>query len=133
MRRMALTAGAGVALGWLAGFFLDPESGKRRRRLVVDRPTGFLKQKAAHLRKQPKEQTNDATLAAKVESELFRPADIPKGNIDVNAEDGVVYLRGEVDSPELMDELEEQARRIQGVRGVENLLHLPGQPAPMHH
>jgi osmotically-inducible protein OsmY len=42
-------------------------------------------------------------------------------------------LRGEVDSWEIVDDLVEQARAVQGVRDVENLLHLPGQPAPTHH
>ena len=117
-------------LGWLAGYLLDRSPDKRRR---VTARVHALKQKATHLREEEKEQPNDATLAAKVESELFRPADVPKGTIDVNAEDGVVYLRGEVGSTQLIDELEERVRKIQGVRGVENLLHLPGQQAPMHH
>jgi osmotically-inducible protein OsmY len=136
----------GVVLGWIAGFFFDKDQGKRRRRLAVDRTGGFfrrrvraavragrmagataygLKQKATHLHEQPKPQPNDATLKAKVESELFRPAYIPKGKIDVNAEDGVVYLRGEADTPEMINELVERARKIQGVREVENLLHVP--------
>jgi osmotically-inducible protein OsmY len=41
-------------------------------------------------------------------------------------------LRGEVDSPELIDDLVVRARKVQGVQDVENLLHTPGQPAPMH-
>jgi osmotically-inducible protein OsmY len=84
-----------------------------------------MKQKTTHRHEKPKPQPNDATLKAKVESELFRPADIPKGKIDVNAENGVVYLRGEADSQEMINELVERARKIQGVREVESLLHLP--------
>ena len=38
---------------------------------------------------------DDATLAHKVETELFRPADAPKGQVSVNVNDGVVELRGE--------------------------------------
>lgn len=139
-------AGVGAALGWLAGFFFDKDQGRRRRHLAVDRSGGFLRrrmrgaaragravkanaygirQKATHLHEEPKPQPNDATLKAKVESELFRPADIPKGKIDVNAEDGVVYLRGEADTPEMISQLVERTRKIQGVREVESLLHLP--------
>ena len=57
---------------------------------------------------------------------------MPKGQIDVNAEDGVVVLRGEVERPELIKDLEEKTRSVQGVKDVENLLHTPGTEAPMH-
>jgi osmotically-inducible protein OsmY len=145
--------GVGAVAGALAALFLDPQSGKRRRRALVDRTAGFfrrifrktshaargvaadasgLKQKATHLRERPKEQPNDATLAAKVESEVFRDAAMPKGQVDVNAENGVVVLRGQVDQPELIDELERRVRKVQGVMDVENLLHLPSTKAPMH-
>src|SRR3954465_12445060 len=40
---------------------------------------------------------DDVTLTQKVESELYREAGAPKGRISVNAADGVVQLRGEVD------------------------------------
>jgi osmotically-inducible protein OsmY len=91
-----------------------------------------VKQKATHLREEPKELT-DPTLAAKVETELFRDADVPKGQIDVNVQEGVVQLRGEVPSEDMMKALVEKARSVQGVLEVESLLHLPGQEAPMHH
>jgi hypothetical protein len=32
----------------------------------------------------------------------------------------------------LISELEERVRKVQGVQGVENLLHVPGTPAPTH-
>jgi hypothetical protein len=60
------------------------------------------------------------------------PADSPKGAVDVNAQRGIIQLRGEVESPELIDELVAKTRKIQGVLEVENLLHTPGTPAPMH-
>ena len=88
-----------------------------------------MKQKATHLREEPKD-FDDVTLARKVETEIFRPEDAPKGSVNVNVENGVVYLRGEVERPELIDDLVGRARSVQGVREVENLLHLPGTPAP---
>jgi osmotically-inducible protein OsmY len=148
MRKVALLAAAAAGIAWL----LDPESGRRRRALLRDRVAAFfrrsarrggraargvaseaygLKQKATHLREQPKD-FDDGTLKAKVETELFRAADSPKGRVNVNAQRGVVQLRGEVESPELIDELVARARSVQGVQEVENLLHLPGSPAPMH-
>jgi osmotically-inducible protein OsmY len=146
----ALAAVAGAILA----FFLDPSSGRRRRAMMGQRVPGFfrhrgraagrvgrgaaaevygLKQKATHLREERKPTPNDPTLARKVETEIFRAADVPKGQINVLARDGVVELRGEVPRPEMIDELVEKTRSVQGVRDVENLLHLPGTPAPTHH
>ena len=147
MRRIALVGAVGAALM----YFLDPQQGRRRRSMGRDRTAAFFRrgfrrlergargayaevygvtQKVTHLREEEKEQPDDVTLARKVETEIFRDPNVPKGNINVNAEDGVVYLRGEADRPELIEELEEAVRKIQGVKGVENLLHLPGTPAP---
>lgn len=66
---------------------------------------------------------DDVTLARKVESELFRPSDVPKGSISVNVNDGVVELRGELPDQQQIDELGEGARKIAGVKDVRNLLH----------
>jgi BON domain len=147
MKFFALFAAVGAALA----YFLDPQNGKRRRHMTVDRVGGFFRRrghdvgragravgseaygvakKATHLREERKPQPNDATLTSKVESEIFRAADVSKGRISVNSERGVVYLRGEVESPDLIDELEQRARKVQGVRDVENLLHVPGSQAP---
>jgi osmotically-inducible protein OsmY len=136
-----------AALGAALVYFLDPDNGKRRRKVAADRLAGFLrrnlrktgglaqgayalKQKAAHLKEQPKEQPDDVTLARKVETEIFRDAEVPKGQINVNAEEGVVYLRGEVEERDLIEDLGKKAHGVQGVLGVENLLHTPGEPAP---
>jgi osmotically-inducible protein OsmY len=143
---MGLFALAG-AIGAALAYFFDPDNGRRRRSIARDkagkyvRQTGRqaqgvaaeaqgLKQKATHLREQPKPQPDDVTLARKVESEIFRGADVPKGQINVNVEDGVVYLRGELEQRDLIQDLESQARNVQGVRGVENLLHVRGEEAP---
>lgn len=66
---------------------------------------------------------DDVTLAHKVETELFRPADVPKGAISVNVNDGVVELRGELPDQRQIEALGEDARKIDGVRDVRNLLH----------
>jgi hypothetical protein len=142
----------GTALGALLAYFFDPQNGKRRRNMLVGRGGGVLrssgrraermgrgvaargygvKQKVTHLKEEPKEY-DDATLADKVRTDIFRAADAPKGDVNVNVQDGVVQLRGQVEKPELIDDLVEQTRKIQGVRDVENLLHLPGTKAPMH-
>jgi osmotically-inducible protein OsmY len=139
------------ALGAAFAYFFDRDNGRRRRALMRDRvPATFrggarraerlgrtvqseaygVAQKAKHMKEEPKPQPDDATLARKVESEIFRGAEVPKGQINVNAENGIVVLRGEVEQPELIKDLEKKTRKVQGVREVENLLHTPGTPAP---
>lgn len=75
---------------------------------------------------------DDALLTDRVETELFRPEGVPKGDINVNVEFGKVVLRGQVESQEMIDDLVLRALEIDGVNDVENLLHTPGEPAPMH-
>jgi osmotically-inducible protein OsmY len=143
----------GVFLGWLAAYLFDPRLGHSRRALARDwllarsrrvvrrgeragrhvTATAYGKtQSFLHRHEAKKPQPDDATLAHKVESIIFRNADVPKGQISINAEDGVVWLRGEVPDETMLNALVERTREVVGVRRVESLLHLPGQDAPMH-
>jgi hypothetical protein len=141
MKLYALFAAAGAALA----FFFDPQSGRRRRHVAWDRTASFVRRKgrrvaravaseaygvtmrARHMQEADKPTPNDATLVQKVESEVFRDPAIPKGKINVNAENGTVFLRGEVGSLALISSLEKKTREVKGVRAVENLLRLaPG-------
>jgi osmotically-inducible protein OsmY len=138
--------GAAGAAGLAAGYFLDPDSGKRRRHIVRDRALALFRKGADTTRRQAeyrsgqvegkveaakskvrpeKPAPNDQALAERVKSEIFQPADAPKGSVNVNVEHGVVYLRGEVKRPDEIKKLVEQAGSIDGVAGVENLLHTP--------
>jgi osmotically-inducible protein OsmY len=118
----------GGAVGAALAYFYDPDNGRKRRKKAIKRTTKAFR-KATHLREQKKPQPDDVTLARKVESKIFRDADVLKGQINVNVEDGVVYLRGELEQPDLIDDLGAQARKVHGVRAVENLLHVPGSEA----
>jgi hypothetical protein len=89
-----------------------------------------LGKRFANRNPEPKQDMDDVTLARKVETEIFRPQGAPKGKIDVNAVEGVVWLRGEVKNQGQSTKIEAQVRAIPEVRGVENLLHLPKTPAP---
>jgi gas vesicle protein len=144
--------GLGAAFGAAFAFLFDPQSGRRRRHELRDRTLALFRrsgrraersgravgaraqgvsQRVQHLREEPKD-LDDVTLARKVETEIFRPADVPKERINVNVQNGVVQLRGEIDRPDMIEELVEKTRSVQGVREVENLLHTPGTQAPMH-
>jgi osmotically-inducible protein OsmY len=146
------TFALGAGLGALLLYFFDRQNGRRRRHETRDRTLAFfrhgarraervgrgvaadaygLAQRVQHRRAEPKEY-DDATLAAKVETEIFRDPDVPKGQINVNAQKGVVQLRGVVPSAGMLETLVERTRQVQGVVDVESLLHLPGTEAPMH-
>jgi osmotically-inducible protein OsmY len=136
----------GAAIGAVAAWFLDPNDGTRRRHVVRDKTMKYArrgKEEAARKatfagetvkgkatavapgtgREPAGERLNDPALKAKVESEIFRDPDAPKGQVSVNVEDGVVYLRGELDDEAKIEGLREAAARVEGVRGVESLLH----------
>ena len=53
---------------------------------------------------------DDATIARKVESAIFRDRKVAKGKVDVNVAQGAVWLRGEVKTPDLVTLLEARAR-----------------------
>ena len=143
----------GYVLAALVGaaivFFLDPDTGGYRRSVARDRLAGLTGRGSRQMERSARrvgsdlagmrdrvvagdggEDLDDATLAQKVMSELFRDRRIPKGAVSVNAVGGVVQLRGEIDDPATIERIVEQTRRIEGVADVENLLHLPGEPAP---
>jgi osmotically-inducible protein OsmY len=137
-----------AAIGGAAlAYYMDPRSGRRRRHLARDKALHYARQGGRRGRRLVRHATSDvsgiahrvvnrraphdeaelddATLVDRVESIVFRGRDIPKGQININAEKGVVFLRGEVDRPELLEELESRVRKVRGVRGVENKLHVP--------
>ena len=133
-----------AAVGGMAFmYYTDPQNGRRRRHVTRDKAGSLARhatrrgrrlvhhvasdakgyvERARHAQGEA-EQLDDQTLVDKVESIVFRDRGIPKGQINVNAENGVVFLRGEVASPELVETLETRVRKVQGVRDVTNLLH----------
>ena len=76
---------------------------------------------------------DDVGLVRKVESELFRDRTIPKGQISINADRGIVVLRGQLDDPKQIERIEHTVRKVGGVREVENLLHPSSAAAPASH
>jgi hypothetical protein len=150
---LAAVVAAALAAGVALEFFLDPRSGKRRRHLVRDRATAAFRRRArraerqahyeagkivglAHTithRNQAAPELDDVSLVRKVESELFRDRTIPKGPISINADRGIVVLRGQLDDSQQIQHIEREVRKVTGVREVENLLHPPTVPVPPSH
>jgi BON domain len=141
-----------AAIGGAAlAYFLDAQNGRRRRHQTRDQLLSLARHgtkrgrklvhhvsadargtalRAAHaFRPAAEVELDDATLVDKVESIVFRRRDVPKGQININAENGVIFLRGQVERPELVEALEARVRKVQGVKDVQNLLHTPESPA----
>ena len=150
LERLALIAGSGLC-GACLMYLLDPERGRRRRNMARDRLMARLRrtgraavagwrgaaaeaygasQRMIHLVPRETDVPDDETLRQRVESQLFRDRHIPKGDLNITTEHGTVILRGELDSPAEIVKLEKRVARVPGVRGVHNLLHPHGTPAP---
>ncbi|HEY7294282.1 MAG TPA: BON domain-containing protein [Dehalococcoidia bacterium] len=142
-----LFAGMG---GALLAYLFDPDAGRHRRSLLRDKSGSWLRRGQRRMGRFGRRTTHTlegrwgrftrpghsdeapdpVTLTQRVESELFRDPEVPKGRINVNAENGVIVLRGQLDSPEQIERIVARARRVPGVSDVANLMHLPGTPAP---
>ena len=144
--KILLLVGASVA----AAYFLDPSRGKSRRARLQQRVGGVLRRgsdrasskaqfyagKARGLKEQAtgsgrgEAPPNDQTLVAKVQSEVLGGSTYPKEKVNVTVEDGIVTLRGEVDSADQAASLEQEVRKVSGVIDVRSFLHLPGEIPP---
>jgi hypothetical protein len=149
MLNAPIITAAGV-VGALGEFFLDPQSGRRRRAVAKDRVAGFIRRRKDEAEREVRyaagvakgtvmeatpsgrdaSQLNDPALESKVESEIFRSRDAPKGEVNVSVEEGIVYLRGELENEDRIEELAASALAVEGVRGVENLLPCPARRHP---
>ena len=147
-----MTFAAGAGIGAAAAYFLDNESGNRRRRVAADKAGRFKREGAGSVTGAAQSvgqhaktvaakaqhtatggdsaPEDDNTLKAKVESEIFRDADAPKGSVDISVANGIVELRGQVSDASQSEALELKTRMVSGVRDVRNLLHLPGETPP---
>jgi hypothetical protein len=135
----------------LITYFMDPERGRRRRHMLRDRLLARTRRversiasvwrgaaaeaygvshRLVHRVPREAEVADDETLRQRVESQLFRDRHVPKGNLNISCEHGMVILRGELESPTEISHVEDRVRSVPGVHGVQNLLHPRGTPAP---
>ena len=141
----------GAIAGAAAVYFFDPERGRARRALFADWAGARLRrgwravnqisartsnsaaafpQRMVQLRSMRPRPADDLTLRDRVESEVFRNPDLPKGQINLDVKSGVVTIRGQVENAYQIANVEKAVLKVPGVAGVENLLHVDGTPAP---
>jgi osmotically-inducible protein OsmY len=129
-------------------FFFDRRHARRRRHMARERGVAVLRRRSraaiqraryaegvaegvAHRAthavpgRNSKSVLDDVSLAQKVESVAFREAAVSKAHVSVNAEKGVVFLRGRLETEDEIQRLVRAAGAVDGVERVENLLHTP--------
>ena len=137
------------ATGAAVAYLLDPQRGRARRAQITDQGAATIRH-ATHAAERVVRSvtaaaegklealsrggsrvaaTDDVTLRDRAESILFRDPKVPKGTINLSAERGTLVLRGEVPNARMRNKLGRDAEKIDGVWGVQNLLHLPGETA----
>jgi len=147
--RGILRTGLVAAAGAVGAFLLDPARGRARRARLRDRSRSFLRREVhaagrqaslqrgrvvglAHRmrHRQPSLPESDRVLLDKIRSEVLGRHPRIAHHINLDACDGRVTLRGEVDDLAEVDDVLAAMRRVPGVVEVTSLLHAPGQPAP---
>jgi osmotically-inducible protein OsmY len=149
MKSTMLIGMTGAALAYL----FDPELGRTRRARLTGEAAGTVRRGAKKTVREMAQKAefttektmgamhemraphghapdNDKTLADKVTSEVLGYEPWRKYVVNVNAVDGVVTLRGQLEHPEEINRLIDEVRQIPGVREVESYLHLPGTIPP---
>lgn len=127
--RMGLLVGAvaGVLAG-AAALIAGWRSRDRTRRKATwtrDRLMGV----AREVTRRSHAPANDQDLVQQVRSDVLGKQRWKPYTINVDACDGTVTLRGQVDDLRALEKLEHEVAKVRGVVQVENLLHLPGDPA----
>ena len=135
--------------GAMVAYLTDPQRGKARRAQLVDQGTATVRHAVGEAERAVRvvastaegkiealtqggsrvASTDDVTLRDRAESILFRDPKVPKGTINLSAERGILVLRGEVPNARMRTKLGRDAEKVEGVWGVHNMLHLPGEAA----
>jgi hypothetical protein len=141
----AFVVGAGLA------YMFDPQSGKKRRHVLRDRSTAFLRRlgrrsagkakyvaghaegvaaEAAGAVSGRSEDADDATVKNRILSQAFREAGVSTGDVAVDVSGGIATLRGTLESVDLVHDLVERVRAVPGVRTVTPRLTVSGADQP---
>lgn len=138
---------AGAAIGATASYLLDPDRGQARR-VELEQQAGRLARESAESARQSLEdrtqravgavheatpeveEPSDAVVLERVRSDAIGPSAARNSGIVTTIADGVVAVRGQVESDPQRRDLFDRILAVDGVRDIEDLTHLPGDPAP---
>jgi BON domain-containing protein len=145
-RAWPYAATSGATFGF--AYFFDKDRGRARRARTRDRVAGLARTSARKTRRVGRlvasdaagmrqrwqhrarngARPDDATLVDKIRSEVFGDPSIDTSRLNVNAEDGIVFVRGVADSSDELDRLERRIRSVRGVVDVRMLAHRRNAP-----
>jgi hypothetical protein len=139
---------SGVALGAASMYVLDPVKGRARRRVLWDKGRSAARTRRERAERQARydanrelgEQavargagqfhpTDDRSIELHLH-QLLSELDVDTTDVTVEAHEGQVRLRGQVRSTDDQQRVLTAVGEAPGVRRVDSLLHLPGEPAP---
>jgi osmotically-inducible protein OsmY len=141
----------GAGLGAIAQYLLDTARGHARRARLRDQASAAARRSArrmrhtavqsvtttrgrarglAHRLVPSTEPVDDRTLVDKVRSEVFRRDRFARHVVNIDAFNGVVTLRGQLEDDAAIRDLVSAVGAVRGVRKVESLLHTPHTTAP---
>jgi uncharacterized membrane protein len=144
MSTFTKTVGA-ATVGGLMAYFLDPDTGRRRRALVKDRTTNLIKEADRAIGKASRDLSNrargavaearsllplptvsDEVLAEQVRSRIGRVISFPHF-LEITARDGVITLRGAALQSEV-DKLRSTVASVRHVTSIRNELKTYKEP-----
>jgi len=146
----------GLGAGILGMYYFDQHQGRRRRALLRDKAVHFKNVMTRNMPQRIEKRgrffrgvargvvhhaadalpfnghpaVDDETLVARVRSEVLRDQRLKAGEIHIDAYQGCVTLRGQLEHPDEIRKLVRDTAHVEGVREVRNFLHLPGTPPP---
>ena len=140
----------GAAIGAALEYYLDPVAGRGRRTRLRDQATSKMRKARERAEAKRRYASNvrsgrmaelaspgpdnlepdDTTLADRIRSEVFGAPDVPDDRIALTVVEGVAELRGELDASEDIERVADRVSAVPGVRGVVNMMHVHGTPAP---
>jgi hypothetical protein len=137
----------GIALGAVGALLLDPRLGTRRRALVRDKARRYRRVapqrlrgaarsargpmrgaihtvvKQVHLNGSSAPPDLDEFVKHRVETALGRRRDLHLGDLNFDAADGIVHVRGTVPDDDTARRIVQAAAGIEGVRAVASMMH----------
>ena len=142
--RLIVVSGAGAA----AAYFFDPERGQARRAQARDKANSLARRRQQQAEQQARHAANvaqgqavqaqgggvprpeDDVELAQVVKQVLAGLDVNTGDVTVEAVEGVVTLRGQVENSEAVTTVEQAVSQAPGVVELRSFLHTPGTPAP---
>jgi len=139
---------SGVVVGAAAMYVLDPAKGRGRRSQLRDRSRSALRTRRRRADQRARDAANrelgeqarargaghfHPTDDRSVElhlHQLLTELDADTSDVTVEVHEGLARVRGQVASDGDRERVLATVGGSRGVRGVESLLHLPGEPAP---